>query len=365
MNLLPELIVAVALTIGISALCSTLEAMILSITPAEIEALKKKSSRKGKMLERYREEIEETTSSILSLNTIANTLGATLVGGLAEKAFGDGGNSLLVFAGGMTLGILFFAEIIPKNIAIADACRVGIQANLVYPLSVVRFVMAPISKVCKATVKAVVPQNNQREIDEEEEIILLARKGAKEGSLSNNESDLVTNALRLDDIQVRDIMTPRTVVTAVEEDMTVGEVFKKHPNVPFARVPIFAETIDSVTGIVRRRDLLQAAAEDKDEVVIKELAQEVVFVPENASADKALRLLLAQHSQLVVVADEFGSTVGVLAMEDIIESILGQEIFEHDDIAVDMRELARRKSNVIEEGERVMGSLSEPSPKET
>jgi CBS domain containing-hemolysin-like protein len=365
-NLLPELIVAVALTIGVSALCSTLEAMILSITPAEIEALKKKSSRKGKMLERYREEIEETTSSILSLNTIANTLGATLVGGLAEKAFGDGGDSVLIFAGGMTLGILFFAEIIPKNIAIADACRVGLQANLVYPLSVVRFVMAPISKICKATVKPVVPQNNEREIDEEEEIILLARKGAKEGSLSNNESDLVTNALRLDEVHVRDIMTPRTVVTAFEEDMTVEEVFNMYPNVPFARVPIFAETIDSVTGIVRRRDLLQAAAEDKDELVIKELAQEVVFVPENASADKALRLLLAQHSQLVVVADEFGSTVGVLAMEDIIESILGQEIFEHDDVAVDMRELARRKSNVIEEDEIVTGSLpTPPSTKES
>ena len=100
-------------------------------------------------------------------------------------------------------------------------------------------------------------------------------------------------------------------------------------------------------------------------VIIKELAQEVVFVPENASADKALRLLLAQQSQLVVVADEFGSTVGVLAMEDIIESILGQEIFEHDDVAVDMRELARRKSNVIEEGEIAASSLPEPSPKET
>jgi CBS domain containing-hemolysin-like protein len=365
MNLLPELIVAIALTIGISALCSTLEAMILSITPVEIESLKKKSSRKGKLLEKYREEIEETTSSILSLNTIANTLGATLVGGLAEKAFGDGGDSLLIFAGGMTLGILFFAEIFPKNIAIADAYRGRFQANLVYPLAVVRFVMAPISKVCKATVKAIVPQNNEREFDEEEEIILLARKGAKEGNLSNNESDLVTNALRLDDVHVRDIMTPRTVVTAFEEDMTVGRVFAKHPNVPFARVPIFAETIDSITGIVRRRDLLQAAAEDKDEVVIKELAQEVVFVPENASADKALRLLLAQHSQLVVVADEFGSTVGVLAMEDIIESILGQEIFEHDDIAVDMREFARRKSHVIEQGEIVTGSPSEPFTKKT
>jgi len=358
MNLLPELIIAISLTIGISALCSMLEAMVLSVTPVEIEALKEKSKSKGRLLEKFREEIEETSSSILSLNTIANTLGATLVGGLAEKAFGGGENSLLIFACGMTLGILFFAEIIPKNIAVYY--RGGLQGNLVYPLAVVRFVMTPISKICKATVRVVVPNKPERELNEEEEIILLARKGAKEGSLSSDESDLVANALRLDNVHVRDIMTPRTVVTALEEDLTVETVFRRHPNIPFARIPIYGDTIDSVTGIVRRRDLLQAAAEDRDDIIIKSLAQETVFVPENATVDKALRLLLAQHRQIAVVADEFGSTVGVLAMEDIIESIIGQEIFELDDMAVDMRELARRKHQATEDLEIPDSSLPKP-----
>ena len=110
-----ELIAAICLTIGISALCSTLEAMILSVTAAELENLKKASPKRGRLLEKFRNEIEETTSAILSLNTIANTLGATLVGGLAEKSLGGGPNNLLIFACGLTLGILFFAEILPKN----------------------------------------------------------------------------------------------------------------------------------------------------------------------------------------------------------------------------------------------------------
>ena len=114
----PDLVIAIGLTIGISALCSTLEAMILSVTSAEIENLKKTSPKRGKMLERFRTEIEETSSAILSLNTIANTLGATLVGGLAEKSLGGDGNNLFVFACGMTVGILFFAEILVFNFGI-------------------------------------------------------------------------------------------------------------------------------------------------------------------------------------------------------------------------------------------------------
>ena len=138
-----ELITAICLTIGISALCSTLEAMILSITSAEIEAQKEKNQRKGKLLESFKVELEETTSAILSLNTIANTLGATLAGGLAEKSFGDEGNNLFVFAIGMTLGILFFSEILPKNLAVSY--RTEMASKLIYPLYLVRLLMYPIS----------------------------------------------------------------------------------------------------------------------------------------------------------------------------------------------------------------------------
>jgi len=339
--LIYDLILAVSLTIGVSALCSTLEALILSVTSAEIENLKISSPRKGSLLEKFHEEIEETSSAILSLNTIANTLGATLVGGLAENVLGGGSNNLLIFACGLTVGILFFSEILPKNLAFSY--RAEIVGKFVYPLLLVRVIMSPFSKICKATVKAVVPIKKRVDGSDEEEIILLAKKGAKEGTLTNAESNLVTNSLKLDQVIIRDIMTPRTVVTSLDEKLTVNEVFKIHPNVPFARLPIFKDSIDTISGMVRRRDLHNAVVKNNGKKQLFELAKEAVFMPENASADKALRLLLSEHCQLSMVVDEFGSIVGVLALEDIIESILGQEIFEHDDPAVDMRELAKRK----------------------
>ena len=337
----PELVAAISLTIGISALCSTLEAMILSVSSAELESFKKASPKRGLMMEKFHNEIEETTSAILSLNTIANTLGATLVGGLAKKHLGDGQTDMLWFACGMTLGILFFAEILPKNMTVRY--RSDMLGKLVIPLFIVRRLMFPFSKICKVTVKAMVPEKKKSEDSDEEEIILLARKGAKKGTLTDEESKLVANALRLNNLQVHEIMTPRTVMLALDQDLTVEQVFRMHPNVPFARIPLYRETIDHICGIVRRRDLHGAMVEKTPSKSLKELSQEAIFVPENATADKALRLLLSEHCQLSIVVDEFGSVAGVLAMEDIIESIIGQEIFEHDDMAVDMREFAKRK----------------------
>lgn len=346
-----ELVLAISLTIGVSAMCSTLEAMILSVTTAEIESLKLSSPRKGAMLSKFRHELEETSSAILSLNTIANTLGATLVGGIAEKSLGGGGNNLLVFAIGMTIGILLFSEILPKNLAVSY--RSDFLDKLVYPLWMVRVLMAPCSKVCKATVQAVVPLKEKKDESDEEEIILLAQKGAKDGTISREEKDWVTNALALDNVKVREIMTPRTVMFALDQAFTVEQTFKKNPNIPFARIPIFKESIDHVIGIIRRRDLHNSLVEENQNLKLSEIAMDPTFIPENVSADKALRLLLNEHIQLCIVVDEFGSVVGVLAMEDIIETILGQEIFEHDDVAVNMRELAKRKH-----GERMHGDKS-------
>ena len=339
--MISQLIIAVACTIGVSSLCSILEAMILSVTTAEIEDFKDRSPQLGQRLGKFRDEIDETSSAILSLNTIANTLGATLVGGLAEKSFGNGENTLLLFACGMTLGILFFAEILPKNLAVSY--RTDMLPYLVPPLVIVRFCMSPFSKICKFTMRAMVPEKEKSSEEDENEIILLAQKGAKEGTLTNEESDLVTNALKLDGIKVSEIMTPRTVMLALDELLTIEETFKEHPNIPFARIPIYSDNIDHITGLVRRRDLLNSMVAGKFNGTLLDHSKDALFIPENASADKALRLLLSEHCQLSVVVDEFGSVTGVLALEDIVESILGQEIFEHDDLAVDMRELAKRK----------------------
>ncbi|MEM7673284.1 MAG: CBS domain-containing protein, partial [Verrucomicrobiota bacterium] len=133
------------------------------------------------------------------------------------------------------------------------------------------------------------------------------------------------------------------VVTALDETSTVGEVFKDFKNIPFARLPVYNGNIDGISGVVRRRDLLAAMARDEDDRSIVELKQDVLIIPENASAADALQVFLKNHQQLAVTVDEFGSVAGVITMEDIIEALLGQEIFEDDDVAIDMRELAKKK----------------------
>ena len=332
---------AVIFTLSVSAFCSLLEAMILSTTAAEVETLKARNRRKGEMLELFKANIEETSSAILSLNTVANTLGATISGVLAADLWGsDHPTAKYVVPLAMTLGILLLSEILPKNLGVLY--RPAMQPHMVMPLHIVRVVMRPVSVFCSWIILAVAGRKNVEEIGDEE-IRLLAEKSAKEGSLTEDESLIISNALKLDEIRVNEEMTPRTVVLAFDKEETVGEVFAEHPNVPFARMPVYEGNIDNIVGLVRRRDLLKAKANDEDGKPLSAIMHSILFVQENASGAHCLEKFLTSHQQLAVVVDEFGSTAGVITMEDIIEHILGQEIFEKDDMAVDMRELARQR----------------------
>ncbi|ADE54556.1 CNNM domain-containing protein [Coraliomargarita akajimensis] len=334
-------IFAVSFTIGVSALCSILEAMILSTTTAEIESLKKRLPKRGELLERYKLGLEETTSAILSLNTIANTLGATMVGGLAVKIWADSSNVLFNVSATMAIAILFISEIIPKNVGVLY--RASLQPFLIYPLTWICTIMTPISRVVGILVRVLLKPPQGDENDNDEEIMLLAEKSEKEGTLTSNEREVINNALSLDEIQVEEIMTPRTVMYTIDDSETIGSLFERERHIPFARIPVFHENSDNISGIVRRRDILSAKADDQDELVIAELAHAPIYIPENATADNALQMFLKKHQQLAIVVDEFGSTSGVVTMEDVIEHIIGQEIYEDDDPAVDMRDLARRR----------------------
>lgn len=333
-------ILAIAFTIGVSALCSVLEAMILSTTTAEIERLKNTHPKRGEKLEKHTLGLEETSSAILSLNTIANTLGATMVGGLAVQIWPEDSNILLKISTIMALAILFFSEIIPKNVGVLY--RPALQPILVFPLSWLCALMAPISRVVGFIVRYTL-RPVSKPTDSDAEILLLAEKSAKEGTLTSNERDMINNALSLDELLVHEIMTPRTVVHAIDGKETVATLLEKSFDIPFARIPVYEDQSDNITGIVRRRDILGARAEGNDRVTIEELANEVLFVPDNAAASDALQTFLKHHQQLAVAVDEFGSMSGVITMEDVIEHIIGHEIFEDDDPAVDMRELARRR----------------------
>ncbi|MFT4901509.1 MAG: CBS domain containing-hemolysin-like protein [Lentimonas sp.] len=338
--MIPAFILAIIFTISVSALCSILEAMLLSTTTAEIEGLKKANPARGKMLEKHHSQLETTSSAVLSLNTIANTLGATMVGGLAVSIWPEDQNILIKTSSAMALAILFFSEIIPKNMGVLY--RPTLQPILVYPLSWLCALMAPISNTVGYLVKFIL-RARPAVTDSDEEILLLAEKSAKEGTLTTHERDMINNALSLDELLVHEIMTPRTVVYALNDEETVGSLLQKSMDIPFARIPVYHDQVDNITCVVRRRDILKAKANGQDSTRIADLASEPIFIPDNAAASDALQTFLKHHQQLAIVVDEFGSTSGVITIEDVIEHIIGQEIFEKDDPAVDMRELARRR----------------------
>jgi CBS domain containing-hemolysin-like protein len=330
------LVVTILLTLGISFLCSMLEAITLSTTVTEVERLKKSHPRRGQRLEVIKHELDGTISAILTLNTIANTLGSMVIGGLAAKLFDE--LTVGILSGALTFTVLVFSEVLPKSVGVAY--RKSLQPYAVYPIWWMRRVLLPISYVCNLVVRFFIrgtPEVNRSD----EEILILAERGAQQGTLTKSESSIIANALSLDNVRVGAIMTPRTVITALRRDATVGEIFREFPSLPFGRMPVYGRNIDDVVGLVRRRDLLKTKANDQDHIPVEQLMGEAHFIPETVAVAQALQLCLKVHTKILVVVDEFGATAGVLTMEDIIEHILGREIFEKDDVAVDMRELAR------------------------
>lgn len=349
-------VLAVIFTIATSFWCSLLEAIIFSTTSAEIESLKRAKPRSGHLLEDLKHHMEETTSAILTLNTMAHTLGSVWVGSIGAALFGHA--ALGVISGGITLGILIFSEVIPKNLGVIY--RVPLQPFIVFPLQGMKRCLTPITWFCKQVVRLVIPKRAQLH-EADREITLLAEKGAQDGTLSRSESSIITNALTLDNVRVSEVMTPRNVVTALSRNSTVGVVFREHPNIPFARIPVYGRNLDDIVGLVRRRDLLKAKANDQDFDLVEKLMQEVQFVPETVTVAQALQQLLKTHQQLAVVVDEFGATAGVISMEDVMEHILGREIFEKDDVAVDMREFARAKNQRLNRPKRAGDKTNFPA----
>ncbi|HWZ94776.1 MAG TPA: hemolysin family protein [Opitutaceae bacterium] len=332
------IIVTALATLVISAACSLFEAMILSTTVAEVESLKRTAPVRGHQLEKLRTELDETLAALLALNTIATTLGSVMVGALAARQFDN--MSLGLIIGGLTLVMLVFSEVIPKNIGVAY--RRALQPVVVIPLAALRRALSPVTFLSNLLVRVIIREAPTAH-KSDEEIILLAERGAQQGTLTKSESNIIANALSLDDVRVSEIMTPRTVVTAMRRNATVGEVFHEYPNLPFGRMPVYGKNLDDIAGLVRRRDLLKAKANDQDFELVEKIMQEVHFIPETVTVANALQVFLKTHQQMLVVVDEFGSTSGVVTMEDVIEHLLGREIFEKDDMAVDMRELARSR----------------------
>ncbi|HXA80724.1 MAG TPA: CNNM domain-containing protein, partial [Opitutaceae bacterium] len=262
------IIVTALVTLVVSAACSLFEAMILSTTVAEVESLKNTAPVRGQQLEKLRAELDETLAALLALNTIATTLGSVMVGALAARQFDN--MSLGLIVGALTLVMLVFSEVIPKNIGVAY--RRALQPVVVIPLAALRRALSPVTFLSNLLVRVII-REAPRAHKSDEEIILLAERGAQQGTLTKSESNIIANALSLDDVRVSEIMTPRTVVTAMRRNSTVGEVFHEYPNLPFGRMPVYGKNLDDIAGLVRRRDLLKAKANDQDFELVEKIMQ--------------------------------------------------------------------------------------------
>ncbi|QDG51845.1 HlyC/CorC family transporter [Persicimonas caeni] len=332
------LILYVLLALGVSFLCSVLEAVLLSVSPSYVAALQQQGDKVGERLEKLKRDIDRPLASILSLNTIAHTVGAAGAGAQAQVVFGDA--LIAVFSAVLTLAILIFSEIIPKTLG-ASYWR-GLAPWATRILIPMIWLMYPFVLLSKALTRIISPKKQAHTVSREE-FSALADIGTREGVFEEEESRILRNLLRFKSLRVKDIMTPRTVVLASPEDRSVEEFFDKRPNPRFSRIPIYGENRDDITGYVLKHDLLLELANDRGDSKLGDLRREVLVVPELLSLRELFERLIETQEHLALVVDEYGGMAGIVTMEDLVETLLGLEIVDEVDLIQDMQVLARHQ----------------------
>ena len=287
-------------------------------------------------------------SAILTLNTIANTLGAVGVGAEAHRLFGGG--FVALFSALLTLTILIAAEIIPKTLgsvywrSLLPFAVYCIQALIVICWPFVRL-SRYLSRLFRASSIVVT----------REDIKGLVRAGADEGAIYANEEDILINILNLKQKKVLDIMTPRTVITAFKKSMTIAEVLKKYQPLRFSRIPVYEESLDQIIGIIHRYKILEANLQGCDKITVGSYVKPVHSVPETMSVSAALNQFIKRKEHIFIVVDEYGAISGIVTMEDVVETALGIEIVDELDSVADLREEARKEWALRKQKARAFG----------
>lgn len=303
-----------------------------------ISILSKKNPTSGKSLEKLKDNISRPLAAILSLNTIANTVGAAGVGAVTYNLLGS--KWVAIMSGILTLSILIFSEIIPKTIGAHYWKKLAIPSS--YMIRVLIVIMYPFVVMLEVLSNWLKPEEKQ-DIVTKEDVIAMAEIGEDEGTIEEDESTIIENLLRLDNITAEEVLTPRSVVYALQKDLTVRQALDEYDNIIFSRIPVYDKDLDEITGLVRRDNLLNSKAEDQFDVTMEELSEPVHIVNEKESVGSILDEFVRRREHLFIVKDEFGQFVGIITLEDAIETLLGVEIVDETDSVVDMRKLAEAK----------------------
>ncbi|NBB71580.1 MAG: DUF21 domain-containing protein [Alphaproteobacteria bacterium] len=333
------LLLYLALALGVSFLCSVAEAVLLSVRPSYVASLERRGARGAKALGALRANLDRPLAAILSANTIAHTVGAAGVGAQAAVVFGS--QYVGLASAVLTFLILVFSEIIPKTLGathwrrLAPAFGVGIQG--------LTAALWPLVWLSERLTRLLSRRGAGSFTFSRDEMEAMAEIGAREGQLQAKELRIVRNLMRLRRLFVRDVMTPRPVVFTVSAGATVRTYFERYREQPFSRIPLRGEGTDEETTYVLRADLLVARAEGELDAPLARFARELLIIPDTVSASDTFDRLMLERTHLALVVDEYGSTQGLVTLEDIVETLIGLEITDELDRVEDMQALAHER----------------------
>ena len=337
-----ELILAVGVAVFVSMFCSVAEAALYSMSWADIEKLATSGSKSAKLLHKLRSNVDEPITAILTLNTCAHTAGAAIAGWAWANLYGK--ETLWLFTAVFTVIILIFTEILPKTLGVVYSDRIA--PPLARPLRGLVWMFKPVIAVM-GLLSSAVSKKDEGPDHTEDDIRAIVALTRRSGSIKPYEEQSIRNVLSLDSKTVEQIMTPRTVVFSLPADTTVSRAWEEQPAWPHSRVPVYDDDPEDIVGVVYRRQVLEALAEDNDDLKLSDIMRPVRFVLETITLDKLLVKFLGSRLHLCVVLDEYGGVSGVVTLEDVLEEILGSEIVDETDQVVDMRELARHQRDEL------------------
>ncbi len=325
----------------ISFLCSVLEATLMSTPISYITMREEDGDKRATLMKEYKTDPSRALAAILSLNTIANTIGAAGVGRQATLVFGSAWFGLVSVV--TTILILVFAEIIPKNLGTARwKSLMGFVAVTIRALI---FCLYPIVICVEWLQKRITPEDADATVSREE-VGALADVAEESGELDEDENEVIQNIISLDEMTASDAMTPRVVAAIAPEDMTLKRFYKDKRFMHHSRIPVYADNDEYITGYILRMEALQMMADDKEDVTLGKLRRDIASFPEETTLDVIWDEMISKDEPISVVINEYGSFQGILTLEDVIETIFGNEIVDERDEVRDMQQLAKERYKI-------------------
>ena len=340
------ILLALAVVIG-SGLFSGIEAALFSVPHSRVLLLKEQNKKGAEALARIKENPQKAIIVIVIANNIVNIVGSIFVGVVSAGVFGDG--MIGIVSAVLTFMIIIFGEILPKTIGENNAEKIGLLISR--PLLVGIKILSPFVWVLEQLTKRFAIA---RKMVSEEELHMLSELGHLEGSIEEDERDIIQKVFTLNDLTARSIMTPRTMMFGFQKDAKLEDIREDIFDLVNSRLPVFNEDYDDIIGVCYRRNLLIALAKDEDTRVIESFMQDVLYVSETMRVDDLLQLFLERREQIAIVKDEFEGTSGLVTLEDVLEQLVGEIVDETDEV-VDTRKEAKREADesnlVVEESE--------------